>query len=304
MSVRGWVQSAAWRDQGSELTVAASSGATVLMVEDITDFDGDGGTLEINGQRVDYTAVDDDLDTVTLAAGLTAAAAVDDRVAVVTGGQVARDYVAFVDHGPGDPAEVVIPFSDRDLWPEGDYTEPVQVLLSDDLERIEEVPGRTPVRDAVFSTVPAFAGAKGSDSTIPNSTWTFLDGWFTLKGDRVKPDLFTSSWITVEVDGVYDFRVGVTFAAAAGGYRAVRMRYYYPDGSEIGVSRQVRIPGASSEDISVTVVETAQYRTMYAGQSVRFEAWQSSGAPLAMRGSNVFTGPALTDCAVRWVGPA
>jgi hypothetical protein len=41
---------------------------------------------------------------------------------------------------------VVGPFAQRDLWPEGDYDEPVQVLLSDDLESIVDVPGRLPER--------------------------------------------------------------------------------------------------------------------------------------------------------------
>lgn len=150
MSVNGLVTSVAWVPQGSELTAAAIIGATTLYVESTVDFDDAGGDLEINGDRYEYDSCDEDADTITLTTPLTAAVAEDDRVLVVSGGQTAIEYVAFVTMGEGDDAEVAIPYEQRDKWPEGAYDEPVPVVLSNDLEMILSVPGRTPIVDGSF----------------------------------------------------------------------------------------------------------------------------------------------------------
>lgn len=84
MTTTGVVLSVSQVTFGDELTVAASIGATVLTVDDAVDFDPAGGTVSVNGQIVSYTTAnaDSDTQTVTLAAGLTANAAVGDRVDV------------------------------------------------------------------------------------------------------------------------------------------------------------------------------------------------------------------------------
>lgn len=270
MAVRGWAKSAAWRDQGSELTVAAAAGATVLNVEDITDFD-DGETLEINGRRVDYTTVDEDSDTVTLAAGLTAAAAVDDRVLVVTGGQVASDYVLYVDHGPGDPAEVVIPFGDRDLWPEGDYDEPVQVLLSDDLERIEDVPGRTPQRDGAYTYNPLVSGYLATNTAWPDATWKAV-GW-TFEDQIDVPYDSATKRLVIAVPGIYHIVAGAVFASNDTGRRGLAI-WLVRDGST-QLLRRIVIPADG-----LTGTEGSRICRLYEGDQVYVEAFQSSGAAL------------------------
>lgn len=194
MSVNGLVTSVQWVPQGSELTAAAILGATTLAVESTVDFDDAGGDLEINGDRYEYETCDEDALTVTLTSGLLAAAAADDRVFVVAGGQVAVDYLAFVTMGEGDDAEVEIPFSARALWPEGDYTNPVPVLLSDDLETIESVPGRTPEIDG---------GNLADDSvTASKISADAIDGR-TITGVTV-----TGSWLDTTVVGGFKVIIG------------------------------------------------------------------------------------------------
>lgn len=146
MAVRGWVTGCKLVNQGSELTADVIAGATSLPVDWVGDFDDTGGTGLINGAELDYTTVDEDADTVTLATPLPADAAEGDRVDVISGGQVLKDYTLFVTLGDGDDVEVDISYGDRDAWPEGDYDDPVEVLLSDDLTSIEKVPGVSPVR--------------------------------------------------------------------------------------------------------------------------------------------------------------
>lgn len=144
--VNGLVNSVQRVSRGSEMLAAATVGATTLFVDSAEDFDDAGGDLDINGVRYAYTSSNIDLDTITLATpGLTASVAVGDGVYVVLGGQIAMDHIAYTTLGDGDPAEVIIPFAERVFWPEGDYPDPVPVVLSADLTSIEAVTGRSPV---------------------------------------------------------------------------------------------------------------------------------------------------------------
>lgn len=143
--VNGLVDSVQRVPRGSELVTAAASTSTTLFLDSVEDFDNAGGDLEINGVRYEYVSSDLDLDSILLATGLTAAGAVGDSVFPVSGGQIEVDYIAYVSMGDGDPAEVVIPFGERPLWPEGVYPDPVPVVLSSDLENIVDVSGRVPV---------------------------------------------------------------------------------------------------------------------------------------------------------------
>lgn len=76
----GRILSVETKVRGDALDEDALAGATTLVVGDAGDFDEDGGWLTINGQVVEYTAVDDDEGIITLATGLTAAADEGDAV--------------------------------------------------------------------------------------------------------------------------------------------------------------------------------------------------------------------------------
>lgn len=158
MPERGEVRAVAFMPMGSELTANVAIGALNITVDNPVDFDEDGGTVDLNGLQYDYVTIDPDTGILTLASALTVAVVAGDRANVYSGGQVAIEYTAFVSLGDGDEVEVPIPFSDRDLWPEGEYDFPVLVNVADDLESLEGVPGRTPIRDGSFinpSTLPA-----------------------------------------------------------------------------------------------------------------------------------------------------
>src|SRR3954464_10375394 len=64
---------------GAPLAADVASGATAVTVDDTSDFDTDG-TLQVAGQTVGYSAVNDDTGQVTLTAPVTAAADADDVV--------------------------------------------------------------------------------------------------------------------------------------------------------------------------------------------------------------------------------
>lgn len=150
MAERGEVRAVAFMPMGSELQADVTIGALTLTVDNSVDFDEDGGSLAVNGLTYDYTTIDHDTGILTLASALTVAAVAGDRINVWSGGQIATEYTAFVSLGDGDEVEVPIPYGERDLWPEGEYLSPVLVDLSDDLESMLGVPGRTPLRDGTF----------------------------------------------------------------------------------------------------------------------------------------------------------
>jgi hypothetical protein len=94
----GRVQVVFTANVGAPLAADVAAGATVITVDDTSDFDTDG-TLHVAGQTVAYTAVDDDTGQVTLAAAVTGAADTGDLVTLWDTGldQPAVEYRAHVE---------------------------------------------------------------------------------------------------------------------------------------------------------------------------------------------------------------
>jgi len=135
--------------RSAALAVAAAVDDTELEVDAAGDFYEDGGTLDLNGAQLAYTGItwgstEDDTDTILLAAPLTDAADVDDPVIPVVGGQPAQDWYGIVDMREGDPVHVPIRFSQRLSFTPGVYDSPPPVVVSEDLSRIEDMPGQIP----------------------------------------------------------------------------------------------------------------------------------------------------------------
>lgn len=286
MSVRGWAQGAAWEPLGSELVADAASGSTVLTVDWVGQFDDEGGSLSLNGVTYTYSAggIDEDAATITLDTATVADAATDDPVLVVSGGQILSDLVLHVSCGDGDDIEVVVPFTDRDLWPEGDYDDPVQVIVSDDLERIIDVPGRTPARDGAYVVNPLAMGYLPTDISWPDNSFDTIDAWTVYELEDITYDAGTGKF-TIHTEGLYDIRMGVTFDVNTSGTRAVRPAF---DNVLFGgfFGRMIRI-GASTA--GTTGVETAQIKRCGEGEQIWFQAHQSSGAALDLRGLTGFS---------------
>lgn len=283
MGVRGWVMRAYWEDRGSELVADAAIDDTVLAVEHVGEFDDDpddmptGMWLELNGVQLPYVAVDEDADTITLANPLPFAASVDDKVSVVSGGQIMRDYMVDVDLGSGDPAEVVIPFGDRDLWPEGDYASPVQVLLSNDLERIEEVPGRTPERDPAFTSGGLFPVSLPSDISFPPGSEAVINQWVTGGAWDFKTYSYYSELGESQVreTGAYLVTGAVRWAANSSGRRVLKMT-----SSWAGVETEEVVLSADAPDSGPVSLTFAIPLTAFDLTTFRLAVWQNSGASL------------------------
>ena len=297
-------------ERSTAATAAVAVGGAAVPVEDLTPFGDDGGQVDIAGTVYDYSGIDSSAvnadgegGSVLLASPLTAAVEEFDPVAVLVGDAVAVDFYAVVSLGDddesGEPIEVPLETrGERVAWPVKVYDPPLPVSLSDDLLSIQAAPGVTPEINGTLSAVPLIYAAKGGQQTIPTDTWTTVNGWFVFPSDRITVDTTFGYMFTVEVDGWYDLRLGVTFALNSTGSRAIRPHIYGVDGSDKGPMRQVKIPADGS-----TTVETAQLVRLVAGQRVTFEVWQSSTGDLEINGSQVLIEQAQTDCSIRWVGP-
>lgn len=281
MSVRGWVQSCSLQPQGSELVADTAAGATVLVVDDPTDYDDAGGTVDLNGERLDFLTVDEDgqifLDSPTVTAALSG-----DRVALVSGGQVVTDLMLSVTCGDGDPAEVELSHEQRPLWPEGDYADPVEVLLSDDLETLARVPGRRPFIDSAYLQIPNSLNVLTANMDLATATWTTITGTFAFDTPDVTSDGFSGQ--VKPPRGMYGYVCTATFASNATGGRGIRSRFHFADGfSEIDAqAKGLPVNGDSSMQVS-------NYRYFDGTTTISFEAFQASGGTLALVGdSGVF----------------
>lgn len=232
MSVIGWVQAATWQPLGSELTDDVAAGQVAIPVEWGGQFDDDGGTVLINGVQYTYSKgaiVDgtsaDAPDVITLDTALVANATVGDVVAVYSGGQVLRDLVATVSIGTqdavGDDVEVVIPFVQRGLWPEGQYEEPVQVVLSDDMERIEDTPGRTPAYDNGLTYVPRIKSVLVAGLVTPSGGWWASGIW--QESESVGFLDSSGTGFVARESGLYVVHAAVTFDTDGTGVRGIRL---------------------------------------------------------------------------------
>jgi microcystin-dependent protein len=154
---------------GSQAVATAAVGSSQIVVDNVTDFNEAGGTIDILGTQVDYSGIipaDPVMDaagdvagggTLVLTAPLTVQVDQDDPVSVVMGDAVGTEAVAVVDipagasatDAPdgGDMVHVTLTYEQRAVYPTGVYDAPLPVELSDDLKSITGAVGTRPTID-------------------------------------------------------------------------------------------------------------------------------------------------------------
>jgi hypothetical protein len=180
-------------DLGDQLVAPAALSATVLYLEDVTDFTETGGVATVNGTQLAYTAVSYDDQTMTLAAPLGAALPVDTQVWVWPDAVAVTAYV-LVD-GADEATPVTVPHNLQDAFPLGireeDDREEV-VLERDGMSwAVRDVPRRRLIRDGSFlnsDTLPSpseYLGPVVPDQLVDGifaANWV-LAGQFSTSGD-------------------------------------------------------------------------------------------------------------------------
>lgn len=222
MSDYGQVQAVIVEPKGSTLAAEAAISDTSLLIDTAQDFDSDGGTLDLNGARLQYTSIEeganpDDPDIVNLADPLALGADEDDAVGIVVGGQIPEDWyaVATMD-GDGEEVHIPLTLDQRAQWIPGEYTDPVPVAVSEDMQHLEDAPGRTVTTSSFAGVLPRITvfmginygtdipemieGSTGSSRTHP---WDQVDDEKSVGVGTAFVVSTTTTQITITEPGIY-----------------------------------------------------------------------------------------------------
>ncbi|MDN4162940.1 beta strand repeat-containing protein [Nocardioides abyssi] len=145
MRDEGYVEEVSVVKRGTYLVEDAPVGASFLLVEDASDFNDDGGTLQINGEVIDYTTANYVGNVLTLAAPLAGAAVRDAEVAVYPESMEKQAQVSV-----GDDSEAITAVVTHALFSRlkegfrGDVKEAVALELIGGTWFVVDVIGETP----------------------------------------------------------------------------------------------------------------------------------------------------------------
>jgi hypothetical protein len=278
---------------GTELVAAASIGATTLTVDYAGEFE-DAGEVVLNGEVLAYTSIDfgdtdTDPDIINLAAPLAAAAAVDDRVGRISGGEEVTDWLLHVSLGDGHPVDIPIPFEQRAMWSNVDTSTPPPVLVSADLERLVEVPGRPPQIDVGFVGSPLFQahlpvdGGRAGGLSILDSTTTTVNDWDVAAAYDPSEFSFDAATgvLTLHRPGDYTGVVIDKWAASTIGRREATIL-----STTSGVDKEeLNLVESPPNNGVVTQVIPFLLTTTEPDVQIRIQVWQNTGLALALRGN-------------------
>ena len=178
MGINGLLTDVRWEWTGTEVTMDLVAGTTVLPVLDPESISVDEAVWIAETGPYDIVAVDVDGAVYTISPGLQVDIDSGTEVANDIGGRPGQVWVCEVVLADADePIEVPLTIHDLSVMPEGTYDPPVAIVLSDDLESVEDLPGSMPVIDGVYippeslppgpQGIPGPPGADGS----PQYTW-------------------------------------------------------------------------------------------------------------------------------------
>lgn len=131
----GWILAVERNQLGSVLVGDHAADATVLLLRDASDFNEDGGEVQINGVPLTYTEADWDDDTVTMEVGIVADLPAGTEVvlwsedASVTAPEVVASVeLSNAEDADSDPVEALVPLPWQDRLPFGIRTERAETV--------------------------------------------------------------------------------------------------------------------------------------------------------------------------------
>lgn len=294
---------------GDELAADVLAGATTITVDDIADFDEDGGWARVGGESgelVEYATADDETGILALVDPIVGAYSEGDRVDVwdptISGdGAVAIDYEADLspdDDITGDPLQAsvhhsLVPLLETGIREKG--SEAVQLAWDGDDLHVVNVLGKLAEVESGYMGAPLVTAFRATDGTVPNASWTTLS-WtvddlgaspFTGRARVSKvgggvPGATLVTTFTITEPGVYDMRATARFEddTTDTGKRGLRfLLVTAADGSHtVG---QMTIPAEGQTSLTIA----GPHKFLNLGDTVSVQGWQSSGGALALHGA-------------------
>lgn len=205
MGINGLLTDVRWEWTGTEVTSDLLLGETVLPVLDPESIAAGENVWIAETGPYEITDVDVDASTFTVEPGLIVDIDRGTEVARDIGGQPGRAWVAEVILPDADrPVEVPLTIHDLGVMPEGTYDPPVAIVISNDMEKVENLPGSLPSIDGSYippTTIPSSGNtifrqadepwANGTPDKPDNALWYDTD-------DNNKPwlwDADTMVWV-------------------------------------------------------------------------------------------------------------
>ena len=276
---------------GDEIAVAALSGATSITVDDVADFGEGPGWLRLNGTVYQYLTADDDTGVITLATGLSAAAAEGDAVELWDptanggAGEVSVDYEADLspdDDIPGDPLQATI---DHSMVPllrtsvRASGSEAAQLAWDGDDLRVTRIHGKKAAVGGEYVRTPLWKGFLSADQAWADNSWNtvLFDTWTIYD----MPYDFATGKVTIPANRFYMVSAGAGFVGNINGARGVRLML---DSVTFGagiILRQIRYP----VDGGAIHLEAHRMHHMGPGDKVYVQAYQNSGVSLNLLGA-------------------
>jgi len=178
MGINGLLTDVRWEWTGTETTVDLLAGDTVLPVLDPESISVEESVWIADTGPYEILEVDVDADTFTITPGLEIDVDAQTAVANDVGGQPGRAWICEVILADADgPIEVPLTIHDLSVMPEGNYDPPVAIILADDLQSVEDLPGSLPIIPGEYippdSLPPGPQGVPGppGQDGAPQYTW-------------------------------------------------------------------------------------------------------------------------------------
>lgn len=275
--IHGHVSTIAVSFRGATLSADAFTGDPVVYVDDVADFGEEGGSLAFTDgsgaflSPVDYTAIDDDDDSITLAATLAYDVNDGDMIRVVDAdGNYVQDVIATViDDADGGELQVEVEHALIRL-----LTESVRAGVSEAVTCTRDEHGVwmvTNVEGKKPTVAPYDRRSRATNVTIHDSTDTVL-GWDTSTGKRGGMSMTSGVW-TVPYDGRYPITASTKWDSAS--TTGQRRMWFRVNGVASGT--EARVDAASSGGTNLCISEVLD---LEAGDTVAVMVRQNSGADL------------------------
>jgi hypothetical protein len=205
MAESGLLTAVRWEWDGTELTSDAAVNATQVIVKDQFTLFPDR-VIYIGGTGP-YTITGIVDTTVTLSPPLLVAMEDGEPVVPDSGGGPGKVWIAEVLLlDAEEPIEVMLVTKDLTVLPEGEYDPPKAILLSDDLERVLDTPGSTPILD---EPLPSLMNSSMEDPYVDpivgTVDWNSFAGW--RRGDATAAGGTLQQHIDTPISGTRSLRI-------------------------------------------------------------------------------------------------
>jgi hypothetical protein len=322
VAIEGLLNEVRWEYIGPTLAVDMPSGSTILELDFAEISAGERVWVGSEGPFI-VTENDDEAVTITIESPLIETWEESTNVSPDIGGAPGKRWVAEVTIiDAEEPIEVPLTIHDLAVMPEGPYEQPVTILISDDYQRVIDLPGAQPVISGEYippdslPPAPTPSGGDGGNDIYRQDEPPWPDGtpdmpdndlWYDTN-DNMKPwvwDADNMIWVDASdpkvdeiIENAGDLVVGdstlneIAIKAAISGVTAI-------DAHNLANTADGRI---SISDYEPTAEDVLYYASSDGGNLLPDGLWRIVQAEILGSRSNLFPNPSFEIDTAGWSG--